>query len=484
MVVHRDREHLGEEEIALIATLHPDAVGRLELEIWNGAQTQLVFLDFKGGVIGSAGAGDQAISEVLGREGAVGIGAAKGAHQAAGSHVFNHAAGTEADVGGRFIHIENGDRQHLLHKATALIGAAHPDAVAALGLEIGATGDAQLIAQDVEGAVVGGAATSHQAISERITGILVGAAEAADHRARGYVLIDAVGTDRQVSGGIVEVVDGNREHLFSEQTALIGAAQPQAVAALGFEVGGGIKQQLVGDHREGGVVAIARAAHQAVGEALGCGGAVGIEAAEAAEHQGRASVFVHRATAAQGQIGGCLVDVVDADAEHLLEAQPALVGAAHPDAVAVFGFEVGAGIDLQLIAQDVEGAVVGGAAAGHQAVGEGITCILVGAAEAPDHRARGYVFIQAAGAEIEICGGLVEVVDGDDESLFKTASALISGANADEVAVFGFEIRAGVDAQLVVGDGEGVVVRISGPGNKAVSKGVANIGIRGAEASD
>ena len=160
-----------------------------------------------------------------------------------------------------------------------------------------------------------------------------------------------------------------------------------------------------------------------------------------------------------------------------------MIGAAHPDAVAALGLEVGNGVDAQLIAQDVEGAVVGSAGASHQAVGEGIPRILVGATEAADQGACGDVFVEAGGAEGEIGGSLIQVVDGDGERLFKTATALIGCANANAVNAFGFEVGAGIDVQLVVRNAEGVVVRISRPCHETVKEAVADVEISSAEAT-
>ena len=160
--------------------------------------------------------------------------------------------------------------------------------------------------------------------------------------------------------------------------------------------------------RKGVVVAITSAGDQTIGEGLG-GGAVGVNAAEAAQHKGRSGVFVNVAGATETQVGGGFVEIVDPNGEGLLNAEAALVGGAHPNAIGRFGLKVGAAVNPQLVTVNGEGTVVAIAGAGDQAVGKGVTAVGVSAAQGTHHGVGRHIFIQAGGTEAEVGGGVANV---------------------------------------------------------------------------
>ena len=189
--------------------MHPDAVGGLGLKVRCRPQHQLILSDFKGPVIGATGASDQKIGEGLGGKGAIGIGAGQGTHHTASSDVFIDAGGAQANVGGGFINVVNGDSHHLVKEGPTLVGGTHPNAEVIFDLKVRATVNPQLVTEDVEGAVVSTAGAGDQAVGKGVTAILVGGAEITNDGIRRHVLIDAGGAEAEVRGGVIDIIHPN-----------------------------------------------------------------------------------------------------------------------------------------------------------------------------------------------------------------------------------------------------------------------------------
>ena len=189
--------------------MHPDAVGGLGLKVRCRPQHQLILSDFKGPVIGATGASDQKIGEGLGGKGAIGIGAGQGTHHTASSDVFIDAGGAQANVGGGFINVVNGDSHHLVKEGPTLVGGTHPNAEVILDLEVGSAINPQLVTDDGEGPVVSSAGAGDQTVGKGITAILVSTAEGAHHGVGGHIFIQAGGTEGEVCGGFVNISHPN-----------------------------------------------------------------------------------------------------------------------------------------------------------------------------------------------------------------------------------------------------------------------------------
>lgn len=75
--------------------------------------------------------------------------------------------------GCRFVQVVDRNREGILVPQAALVGAADADAVAVLGLVVGAGGDSQAAAADVERSVVRAARPGYQRVGERVASVRV-----------------------------------------------------------------------------------------------------------------------------------------------------------------------------------------------------------------------------------------------------------------------------------------------------------------------
>ena len=266
--------------------------------------------------------------------------------------------GPEEDVGGRFVHIADGDREGFGVGVAGAVGDLDGDAVAARGLvvEQGAVGDGDLAGGAVDGEAAAGVVG--QGVAGAVAGVGIGDGDRADGGAVGAVLVDRVPGEGQVGGGLVHIADGDGEGLGVGVAGAVGDFDGDAVAARGLVV----EQGAVCDGDLAGAAVDGEPAAGIVGESVARAVAgVGIGDRDRAHGGAVGAVLVHR-IAGEGQVGGRLVDIADGDREGLGVGVAGTVGDLDGDAVAACGLvvELGAVCDGDLAG----GAVDGEAAAG------------------------------------------------------------------------------------------------------------------------
>ena len=212
-----------------------------------------------------------------------------------------------------------------------------------MGLEVGRGADTQGTAADVKSGVVGVGCTGDETVGEGVPGIRVGRAESADDGVSGDVLVDARVGKIEVRGRLVGIGDRDGEGLLEGRTRGILGLDENAVARLRLEIGADVELERVADDEEVGIVGIAGARDQRVGEGIAC---IRIDRREGA-NRGSGGVVLLDAGGRQGDVGGSLVQVVDCDGEHILIKQPIRIRRPHADGVAILGLIIRAGGQLQ-----------------------------------------------------------------------------------------------------------------------------------------
>src|SRR5205085_856461 len=138
----------------------------------------------------------------------------------------------------------------------------------------------------------------------------------------------------------------------------------------------------------------------------------------------------------QGDAGGGLIHVCDADREASLERESRLVSRADADRVGGLSLEMRSDGGRNPVARDRERRVVLAPRPGNEAVGRGVSRIGIAAEERPYEGADRLVLGDAAPGQRDVDGGLVYVRDADREVFLERESRLILRADADRVGGF------------------------------------------------
>ncbi len=286
--------------------------------------------------------------------------------------------------GRRLVHVGHGDRENSLDEQPTLVGAAHPDGIAAFGLKIEARRRPQLPGRvDVEARVVGVARPAYQRIYEGVPVVRVTRGERADRGPHRSVLGDRAGRQGHVRGRLVHVRQEDRHHVAGEQAAGVCDLHLQVEPRIRLIV----EPSRVGhgDH--------ARGADREGSETIPQSNAEGLRVRRVritCHHRpdDHAVPRILRDEKVLHGDGRRFVDVRHTNRENLLEEEAALVPRPDSDRIAILDLIVKSERGHQMpgwVNREVE--VVGAPCSGHQAVREDVSEILVGRAECPNQNA-------------------------------------------------------------------------------------------------
>ena len=252
-------------QTSLVGRAQANRVAGLRLEVEGGRSLQRITLNRETGVVGVAAASHQRVAEGVS---GVGIGRAQCADQYSHPLVLSDRRTSEPDVGRSVILIGDADREDLVEGQASLVGRPHADRVAALGFEVEGGGRLQRTIVNREAGVVGVAGASHQRVGEVVAGIGVRRAERTNGRPHRHIFRHRRCRQREIDGRLILICDADREDLVARQASLVGCPHANRVAGLRLEVEGGRSLQRIPLNREAGVVGVAAASHQRVGESV------------------------------------------------------------------------------------------------------------------------------------------------------------------------------------------------------------------------